>query len=82
MTKLSVILNAGWDIHISCVAKRMSLTGSDDDRDWHARYIWEAVKDHTRKECEWEGFSTPEECLKDMFEKLKPKPKKNSKGKK
>lgn len=52
------ILKSGLDITIKTVHKRI-------DGDWLLRYIWEV---NDKKECIWEGFETPEKCIKNLYE--------------
>ena len=82
MDKLVKIIDEGWNVHITWEGRRMSLTGNDYDRDFYARACWKAERyskrkdKNIRKESRWEGFSTPTQCVNDMYKKLMPRKKK------
>ncbi len=62
-----------WNIELSTTVKRTE--GPDGVRDWFLRFVWMA-KDRSARtgpsllQCDWEGFDTAEECLKDLVETL------------
>lgn len=78
MDKLAVILEEWNSVYISCAMKRMEVRGV---RDFHVRYIWKAQRYSEKldkdieKESKWEGFSTPTQCVNDMYKKLAPRKK-------
>jgi hypothetical protein len=62
--KLVLLLDAGADLTLQRVAKRM---GPENDRDWFARHIWNFTFQGKTHECAWEGFATAQESLADLL---------------
>lgn len=67
LSQLITIIEAGYDIEIKSVPKRMDIDGV---RDWCVRFTWEASTSERRYDCEWEGFKTAEECVEDLIKTL------------
>lgn len=69
------IINSGYSVTIEPCVKRVD---TDHGRDWDVRIIWKAKNGDKLIECEWEGFTSPEEAIIDLTNKIKPKKVKNA----
>lgn len=71
LEELYKLIDAGWDITINNVARRMDV---GNGREFVVRVCWIASIDTENKSfdvhCKWEGFASAKEAIQDLYNSL------------